>query len=341
MLSTPAIRERERSALFAASGQLELLEATDFQAPRIDKPAVEAAITDYLLSERAPARQFRWFDDGRSARDYIAPEKAFPAYSSKGYFVNRQALDAAWSAGNSPSPTQLDQRKAPSLSLRDKIRQMYDEAEREAVPKYLSELLSRLERPDQEQFKVDRSVAEPTLPAASILRGVVAGLYYVKFGVNEVVCIPRPSLWIAAGRLHREDGPAVEWLGGERYFFWRGVHVAPWVIEQPEVITLPLIGRERNKEHRRCMIERFGIERFIREADAKFIGKDCCGKLWRVESAGQGRYAFVEVENGTREPDGTRRRYFFGVPPSMQSPREAMAWSYGLRPEQYDLAVRT
>jgi hypothetical protein len=117
--------------------------------------------------------------------------------------------------------------------------------------------------------------------------------------------------------------------------------VAPWVIEQPEVITLPLIDRERNREHRRCMIERFGIERFIREADAKFIGKDCCGKLWRVESAGQGRYAFVEVENGTREPDGTRRRYFLCVPPSMDSPREAVAWSYGLRPEQYVLAVRT
>jgi hypothetical protein len=49
----------------------------------------------------------------------------------------------------------------------------------------------------------------------------------------------------------------------------------------------------------------------------------------------------LEVQNGTRESDGTYRQYSLSVPPGMRSPWEAMAWTYGLRPAQSDLAVRT
>jgi hypothetical protein len=47
------------------------------------------------------------------------------------------------------------------------------------------------------------------------------------------------------------------------------------------------------------------------------------------------------VQNGTREPGGSYRKYFLSVPPSMLSPRQAAAWTYGLSPEQYEIAVRT
>jgi hypothetical protein len=46
------------------------------------------------------------------------------------------------------------------------------------------------------------------------------------------------------------------------------------------------------------------------------------------------------VESGEVERDGTRRRHFLLVPPSMRSPREAAAWSHGLSSEKYDPAVR-
>jgi hypothetical protein len=49
----------------------------------------------------------------------------------------------------------------------------------------------------------------------------------------------------------------------------------------------------------------------------------------------------VEVENGTREPNGWRRRYFLRVPPNMRSAHEAVAWTFGLTPEQYAAVRRT
>jgi hypothetical protein len=49
----------------------------------------------------------------------------------------------------------------------------------------------------------------------------------------------------------------------------------------------------------------------------------------------------VEVENGTREPDGSRRHYFLPVPPGARTPHEAVAWTYGLTPDRYWIAART
>jgi hypothetical protein len=77
--------------------------------------------------------------------------------------------------------------------------------------------------------------------------------------------------------------------------------------------------------------------RCSRVAPNKFVPGD------RGESGAKEQSTFVTFyrKYGTREPDGTRRRYFLHVPPSMQSPRQAVAWTYGLSPEQYEIAVRT
>jgi hypothetical protein len=99
-----------------------------------------------------------------------------------------------------------------------------------------------------------------SLPA--LLEMFAAGLFYYWIGPREVVCIPRPSLWLMEGALHRADGPAVEWRSGERYFFWHGTEVPSWMIENPAAITREQIARERNPSLRHCMMERFGMERF-------------------------------------------------------------------------------
>jgi hypothetical protein len=46
----------------------------------------------------------------------------------------------------------------------------------------------------------------------------------------------------------------------------------------------------------------------------------------------------VEVENGTIEPDGSRR-YFLCVPPWMTTAREAVAWTFGLSVDEYVLTA--
>src|SRR5712671_3789525 len=152
---------------------------------------------------------------------------------------------------------------------------------------------------------------------------------------NEVLCVPRPVLHMMNDHLHRVDGPAVEWAAGERYWFCRGVQVPQWVIEEPSRITPSAIRGERQPELRRCMIERFGVERFVRETVPRPASEDRYGKLWRCDFGDDDPYAVVEVEDGTTGSDGRRRKHFLSVPPEMRTAHEAVAWSYGLAREQY------
>ncbi len=94
-----------------------------------------------------------------------------------------------------------------------------------------------------------------------MLEAFEAGLLCYWVMSPEVVWVSRPLLSIVDGNLHREDGAAVEWATGERYWFWRGTRVPQWVIEDPSRITPVVIRDETNENVRRCMIERLGNER--------------------------------------------------------------------------------
>jgi hypothetical protein len=48
----------------------------------------------------------------------------------------------------------------------------------------------------------------------------------------------------------------------------------------------------------------------------------------------------LEVSNGTREPDGTRRTFHLGAMPG-DTPHQVVAASYGINPETYRESVRT
>jgi hypothetical protein len=98
-----------------------------------------------------------------------------------------------------------------------------------------------------------------------MLEAFEAGLFFSWITPSEVVWVPRPSMSIVDGHLHRGDGPAVEWATGERYWFWRGASVRQWVIEEPSRITPAAIHAETNEDVQRCMRERLGDARAARE----------------------------------------------------------------------------
>jgi hypothetical protein len=49
----------------------------------------------------------------------------------------------------------------------------------------------------------------------------------------------------------------------------------------------------------------------------------------------------VEVVNSTPEPDGSRKTYFLRVPPTIETAREAVAWTFGLGAVDYRPAVES
>jgi hypothetical protein len=137
------------------------------------------------------------------------------------------------------------------------------------------------------------------------------------------------------GRLHGEDGPAIAYPDGLALHRWRGMPVPADLIGQLDRLTVERIQAEQNAELRRVLTERYGFDRYLRDAGATRVHADETGVLWRLPTHGDEPLVMVEVTNSTPEPDGSSRRYWLRVPPGTRSAHEAVAWTFGLTPEEY------
>jgi hypothetical protein len=149
------------------------------------------------------------------------------------------------------------------------------------------------------------------------------------------------------GRLHSADHhPAVACRDGWQMWAWKGVEVPSWMIVRPDLVTIEAIDAEHDPVLRRCMIDIMTPERFIATGRATRIAADDAGVLWRARwtyrAVTLGSWTAVEVMDATPNRNGERRRYVLPVPGHVNSPCEAVAWTYGLTAEQYGkLDLRT
>ena len=137
-------------------------------------------------------------------------------------------------------------------------------------------------------------------------------------------------------RLHSSSGPAFMWLNDIRDYYWHGVHVESYVVEKPESITVLDIETETNTEVRRVKIERFGQVRYLLDSWVREIHRDDYGTLYRRDVPGDEPLSMVKVVNATPEPDGSFKDYFLRVPPTMRTAKEAVAWTFGKSPDNYE-----
>jgi len=142
-------------------------------------------------------------------------------------------------------------------------------------------------------------------------------------------------------RLHHPQKAAVEFINGTKFFFWHGMEVPEEIITHPKQQKIKAIEKERNVEIRRIMIERYGLEDFVRDAAARKIQEDQYGVLYRKEILGDEPMVIVKVTNSTPELDGASKNYFLRVPPSISTAREAVAWTFGIEEEDYSPVVET
>jgi hypothetical protein len=143
-----------------------------------------------------------------------------------------------------------------------------------------------------------------------------------------------------AGRLHAPDGPALRYGDGSKIYAWKGILVPARLIEQRHRIDVRSIELAHDPQVRRCMIDIMTPQRFIEEGGAYRVSQDETGILWRQRWRWEA-WAAVEVINGTPEPDGSFKRYFLQVPPTVRTAREGVAWTYGLNERHYRPIVRT
>jgi hypothetical protein len=128
-------------------------------------------------------------------------------------------------------------------------------------------------------------------------------------------------------------------------YAWHGIIVEARLILHPGSISLHDIGKEFNVETRFVMMTRYGVERYLKDSGAELVHRDSCGVLWSAPFMGEWSVRdpvyIVEVHNASPEPDGSRRRFFLRVPPTMQTAREAVAWTFGKSAVEYTPTVET
>ncbi|WP_369147606.1 DUF6745 domain-containing protein [Streptomyces sp. R44] len=160
---------------------------------------------------------------------------------------------------------------------------------------------------------------------------------------NAVVICERPVELHRdeAGRLDRGDGPALAFPDGFALHAWRGMPVPAEFLAGLAGLAPERIREEENAELRRVMLEYYGYDRYLAASGARHEHSDETGVLWRIELADDEDVVMVEVVNSTPEPDGTHRTYWLRVPPTTRTAREGVAWTFGLRPEEYEPLVQT
>ncbi len=127
------------------------------------------------------------------------------------------------------------------------------------------------------------------------------------------------------GRVHNEYGAAIAYPDGWSIFAINGIRVPRYVVERPSEISVDRIDDESNVEVRRVMLEKFGIERYVRDSGATLVSS-CpndhpliglrTAKLYRKEFADDEALIMLDMKNSTAEPDGTYRRYMIRIDPS-------------------------
>ena len=130
-------------------------------------------------------------------------------------------------------------------------------------------------------------------------------------------------------RTHCADGPAVV-LDDHELYFWHGWQVSKkTVMEEP---SAERILKEENQTEREVLIQRMGVESFVREAELQQVDSFRESSLLKVNTAEKrGRY-----QNGrwTDEPlalaflkvicPSTQKAYFLRVDPDAQNAKQAL-----------------
>jgi hypothetical protein len=187
----------------------------------------------------------------------------------------------------------------------------------------------------------DRAVEAQLRP---LFEAFVCGCWLLHWANDALYWVAKPTLHREPGtqRLHHVTQPALA-SDVVNLYFWHGVMVPAFVVLNPGLITIADIDQQTNAEVRRVMIERYrhgeeihGGAAFIRDAGGERLDHDeCYGTLWRRNLQDDEPIVMIEVVNRTREPDGRFKHYWLRVPPTMQTAREAVAWTFNMRAERY------
>lgn len=134
------------------------------------------------------------------------------------------------------------------------------------------------------------------------------------------------------GRLHCEDGPAMIFSDFDNLYALSGVHIpeSVWDIRKDAKAILKI----DNVEQKRAMMQLFGLRKFINESGLQPVHHDRYGALYYVHT-GVERWNPIDAYVHVTCPS-TKQDYVLAVPSQCETAHEAVAWTFGMVPEDYD-----
>ncbi|GAB3003736.1 hypothetical protein LWP59_27830 [Amycolatopsis acidiphila] len=150
---------------------------------------------------------------------------------------------------------------------------------------------------------------------------------------------PVPGSTNGKVRPHDRDGRAIVFPDGWAVHAWHGTPVPARMIESP---TPERIAAERNVEVRWCALERLSWTAYAERANLTHVAESADpGNPGHVLRLCDGPFGQVlSAVNGSSEPDGTHRLHGLRIPPWLDDPVDAAAWTYGLTGERYAQLLR-
>jgi len=163
-----------------------------------------------------------------------------------------------------------------------------------------------------------------------LFEAFTSGAWLLFWTEETLYWIAKPTVHIErtpnGRRLHCEDGPALE-SDVEDLYFWHGMMIPGYIIDNPEQITVKRVDDETNAEIRRVMLERFpgGLGAYLTAAGAKVVdvGSDDHpvrglrgSRLLYREIPDDEAIVLIECRNSTPEPDGSIKLYHLRIDPN-------------------------
>jgi len=163
------------------------------------------------------------------------------------------------------------------------------------------------------------------------------------------------------GNLHRDDGPALitptritHYQNGKKhgvdadkfgsiFYYFENIRIPPHFFLQKEKLTIDEVFKHPNSEVRYVGIKLIGLEKVLTDERTQIID-ECYSTgmvLFQIEGIFTEPINYLKVINSTAEPDGTYKNYFLCVPPEMKKCKEAVAWTFRMKPKDYNPSQET
>jgi hypothetical protein len=145
-------------------------------------------------------------------------------------------------------------------------------------------------------------------------------------------------MWMEHGKKHGAD---IDIFGSISYYY-NDIAVPAKFVLQPDTVTFDEVVQHPNVEVRYVGLRIIGYEKLMEKA--KFIHSDKERNMdlfqLKVDETST-PVTLLRVVNSTPDPDGTYKNYFLSVPSDMTNCQQAVAWTFGMQPDEYHPQMET